>query len=244
MEETFYLTDNIIIQNDKYYYHDEKLKKSKIIKNHNWHHLLKDYGWEKLNKYWIRCLNKMSDEKSNNSLFGVLECGSNGDCLFNCISYAIKNITDENYDGMKLREELSMYIDDEIFKNLMETYKISKISGEFYDDWDPENITIDEFKDILKKGGHDYWGDFLILQLLKEFLQINLVILYNNDISNEYYHYPLMYEYNPLLKTVILLYENEIHFKLIGYFNGNKMNTFFSKSNIPKEILKLINYLR
>ena len=78
----------------------------------------------------------------------------------------------------------------------METYKISKISGDFYEDWDPETINIDEFKDILKKGGHDYWGDFLILQLLKEHLNINIVILYNN-MSGEYYHYPLMYEYNP-----------------------------------------------
>ena len=40
-------------------------------------------------------LNKLSGEKCNNSLFGVLECGSDGDCLFNCISYAIKRIEDE-----------------------------------------------------------------------------------------------------------------------------------------------------
>ena len=53
-----------------------------------------------------------------------------------------------------------------------------------------------------------------------------------------------MYEYNPSLKTVILLYENEIHFRLIGYFRENKMITYFTENDIPKEILKLINYLR
>lgn len=242
MEETFYLTENIIIKDGRYYY--EENSNLKVIKNHNWHHFLKEYGWEKLNKHWIKTLNKLSGEKCNNSLFGVLECGSNGDCLFNCISYAIKDISDENYDGISLREDLSEYINEEIFKNLMETYKISKISGDFYEDWDPETINIDEFKDILKKGGHDYWGDFLILQLLKEHLNINIVILYNNDISGEYYNYPLMYEYNPSLKTVILLYENEIHFRLIGYFSENKMITYFTENDIPKEILKLINYLR
>ena len=42
-------------------------------------------------------------------------------------------------------------------------------------------------QEILKKGGNNYWGDFLILQLIKEFLNINIIILYNNDISKKYY---------------------------------------------------------
>ena len=242
MEELFYLTDNIFIKDNKYYY--EKRNKINVIKNHNWHHLLREYGWEKLNKYWIKTLNKLSGEKCNNSLFGVLECGSDGDCLFNCISYAIKRIEDETYDSKILRKELSEFINNERFNSLMETYKITKVSGEFYEEWDPETITIDKFKEILRIGGNDYWGDFLILQLLKEYLDINIIVLYNNDITQEYYYYPLLYEYNDKLKTVVLLYENEMHFRLIGHFNGNQMNTFFCKNNIPHELLKLINYLR
>ena len=126
----------------------------------------------------------------------------------------------------------------------MELYKISKISEEFYESWDPDTIKIDEFKEILKVGGNEYWGDFLILQLLKEFLDINIIVLYNNDITHDYYYYPLLYEYDGNLKTIILLYENEMHFRLIGHFNDNKMNTFFSKKTIPNEVLKLINNLR
>ena len=49
-----------------------------------------------------------------------------------------------------------------------------------------------------------------------------------------------MYKYNDQLNTVVLLYEDEIHFRLIGHFNENRMNTYFSKNNIPNEILKLI----
>ena len=236
MNEPYYLTDKIFIQNNKYFYDNQP------IKNHNWHHLLKEYGWEKLNKFWIKKLNKLSGLKCNNSLFGVLECGSNGDCLFNCISYAINQV--DITDSKTLRESLSESIDNDKFNTLIETYKISKLSGEFYEEWNPDTITIDKFKDILKAGGDNYWGDFLILQLLKEYLDINIIILYNNDIINEYYYYPLLYEYNDNLRTIVLLYENEMHFRLVGYFNENRMTTFFSKNNIPLELLKLINYLR
>ena len=108
MNEPYYLTDKIFIQNNKYFYDNQP------IKNHNWHHLLKEYGWEKLNKFWIKKLNKLSGLKCNNSLFGVLECGSNGDCLFNCISYAINQV--DITDSKTLRESLSESIDNDIEK--------------------------------------------------------------------------------------------------------------------------------
>ena len=60
MEELFYLTDNIFIKDNKYCY--EKKNNINVIKNHNWHHLLREYGWEKLDKYWIKHLNKLSGE--------------------------------------------------------------------------------------------------------------------------------------------------------------------------------------
>ena len=41
--------------------------------------------------------------------------------------------------------------------------------------------------------------------------------------------------YNDDKNTIILLYEEEIHFKLVGYFSGNKMITKFNKFSIPKE---------
>ena len=32
----------------------KKMKKVQPIKSHNWHHLLSEYGWEKLPKQWIK----------------------------------------------------------------------------------------------------------------------------------------------------------------------------------------------
>ena len=49
---SLYLTDNIFIKSKKLYYEDgDKIQE---VKNHNWHRLLEEYGWEKLNKNWIK----------------------------------------------------------------------------------------------------------------------------------------------------------------------------------------------
>ena len=68
MEDRRYLTGNIFFYNDKLFY--EENGKEKEIKNHNWHHILKDYGWEKLHKQWIKKLNSYLDKPMNNSLYG------------------------------------------------------------------------------------------------------------------------------------------------------------------------------
>ena len=171
--DIFYLTDNILIQNEKYYYENNQGDK-KLIKNNNWHHLLKDYGWEKLNKNWIIKFNKLSDKKTKKSLYGCLDCGGNGDCMFSCISYAVNsnNFTNQIYDSQKLRFKLSEYITPHIFNEIIEIYKISKLYGEFNEDWEPELITIQDFKEIIKVGGNSYWGDFLLLNLLNLVLEV------------------------------------------------------------------------
>lgn len=243
--DTFYLTDNISIDNKKYYYEDNSGNK-KLIKNNNWHHLLKDYGWEKLNKQWVIKLNKLSEKKEKNSLYGCLDCGGNGDCMFSCISYSInsENFTTQIYDSQNLRLELSESITTDIFNEIIEIYKISNLCGEFNEDWDPNTITIDDFKEKIRLGGNSYWGDFLLLNLLKDLLNVNFIVLNSDDEENQYHNYPLFYDYNENIKTIILLYENKCHFKLIGNFKDHSMNCIFTKETIPPEILKLINYLR
>ena len=105
MEDRRYLTGNIFFYNDKLFY--EENGKEKEIKNHNWHHILKDYGWEKLHKQWIKKLNSYLDKPMNNSLYGSLECGSDGDCLFHCISYVLNEMYDKVYTANDLRKDLS-----------------------------------------------------------------------------------------------------------------------------------------
>ena len=128
------------------------------IKERNWHIYLSNYGWNKLNKKWIVKLNKLTDEKKKNSTFGVLDCGGDGDCLFHCISYAINNNKDT--DTQNLRFELSEYISEDKFYEIIDIYRILKDSNEFDESWDPESITFEEFKILIKEGGNNYWGDF------------------------------------------------------------------------------------
>ena len=84
----------------------------------------------------------------------------------------------------------------------------------------------------------------ILVNLLKEVLEINIIILNSNEYANEFYNYPLLYDYDKDINTVILLYENNIHFKLIGHFKDNNMTYFFNNKNIPEEILKLNNFVR
>lgn len=239
--DNLYLTDNIFIKSNKLYY--ENGDKIQEVKKHNWHRLLEEYGWEKLNKNWIKKLNQMLEKPTNNSLFGVLDCGGEGDCLFHSISYAMKDSIDD-YDGKDLRKELSKHITKDKYDSIIEIYKILHSTDDFGEDWNPYEMTMEKFCEKIEEGGNDYWGDFLMLNLLKDYLNVNFVILYSNDISNQYYHYPLFYEYDETIDTIILLYENEAHFKLVGYFDDSNMRYLFNHQNIPREILKLINYLR
>ena len=190
----------------------------------------------KLNKYWIRKFNSFLDKPKNNSLFGCIDCGGDGNCLFHCLSFALEN----GRDFQDIRNELSSTITKEKFQEIKEIYCILEESGDFEESWDPKTITFSEFKEKIIFGGNEYWGDFLLLSLLKDLLNINIIILYSNDIEHRYYNYPLMQEYSELKETIILLYENENHFQLIGYFNGGLMKYKFNDNEIPYEIKRLI----
>jgi len=237
----YYLTDTIFIEDDVYYH--ENKGNFHQIKEKDWHIHLNEYGWNKMNIQWIKILNKLSFPKKKNSLFSVLDCGGDGNCLFNCINYSING-----YDNIlaieKFRNDFSEYITKDDFKNIIEIYKISKNCGEFKEDWDPFVITYEDFKEKIKIGGDEYWGDFLILNLIKDYLNVNFVILYSNDLTGEYYNYPIFFEFNEELKTIILLYENDNHFKLVGYYKSKEMIYNFKKDNLPDEILKLIKEIR
>ena len=47
---TYYYTENLRLKNDILEYkHKEDFTN---VKKHNWHHILTEYGWEKINKQW------------------------------------------------------------------------------------------------------------------------------------------------------------------------------------------------
>jgi len=233
-----YLTDQISLKDNKLFYED------KLIKSYNWQILLEGYGWEKLHKKWIKKLNDYLVKPSRNSLFGCLDCGGGGDCLFHCLSYAVNKGDMFENDSNSLRNLLSESLTEEKFNEIISIYRVLNDSNDFDEDWDPETITFNEFKEKIVEGGNEYWGDNIVVNLLKEILKINIFILNSNEYTNEFYNYPLLYDYDKDLNTVVLLYENNVHFKLIGHFKDNIMTYCFNNNNIPEEISKLNNFVR
>jgi hypothetical protein len=242
--EEYYLTDNIRLYNDKMEY-----KKDDIflpVKKYNWHHILNEYGWEKIHKPWIMKLNQLSVTKEKNSRFGMLDCESDGDCFFHCIANSL-NERDINTDNYYISDDIRKLISDNItqeqFNLMITTYRIMKDADDFSGEWDPYEIdTLEDFKNTLNTSGHSYWGDFMLLQVLSEILKVNIYILNTNEYQNEYNVYHTMCEYKRDYDNIFLLLENSCHFKLIGYFD-EKMITYFRSEDIPIELKKLVESL-
>ena len=232
-----YLSEDIVIKDGFTYYKD------KLVKRHNWHLKLQDLGWTKLHRQWITKLNKINNPYPNNSLFGCLECGDDGDCLFHCISYALNSQMDDFYDNQDIRIKISESITEEQFKDIITCYRCMKDLDDFDESWDPYEITtLDKFKEELCKTGHTYWGDHFLIQLIMETFHLNLLILTQNEYTETYEAYPLAYPYNKERNTIILLHENNSHFKLVGRFE-DIMIFNFTDTTIPLEIKRLFKIL-
>jgi len=238
---TYYYTDELRLKNDILEYKRKELFLP--VKKHNWHHVLYDYGWEKINKQWIIILNKYSENKEKNSRYGMIDCERDGDCFFHCIANSLneRDINTGNfYDAQDIRKMISDNISQDQFDLMITTYRIMKDADDFSEEWDPYEVsTLEDFKNTLNTSGHSYWGDFMLLQVLCEILKVNIYILNTNEYQNEYNVYHTMCEYKRDYDNIFLLLENSCHFKLIGYFD-DKMITYFRSDEIPIELKKLL----
>lgn len=240
MSEEYYLTDNIRFKNDIMEYRiGDNFKQ---IKTHNWHHVLNEYGWEKIHKRWVIILNRLSESKSKNSRYGMLDCDSDGDCFFHCIANALNEKERENniiYNSDDIRNMISENLTEEQYDMIIGYYRIMKDADDFCEDWDPYQIkSLDDFKIKISTSGHEYWGDYILLQILMNILKCNIFILNCNNYNNDYSIYNTLNDYNKSYDSLFLLYENNCHFKLIGYFD-EKIISYFNDNTIPQELKNL-----
>ena len=225
MVENYYLQDDLYFNNKQLF---KVIDSNDIViklNKKNWYKYLRDYGWEKICQKWR--------EKLDNNYVCLLECGSDGDCLFHVISEAlnlsliyIHNLP--QYDIGKLRIMCSDQINDDNFFLILESYKAEKESDEFFGEWNPNEIkNKEELKYEIIKQGNNFWGDHILMQLLSLKLEINFVILSDNlninVINNE-----LKYS-----RTMFIFYVDNLHFQLVGYFNGKFIENIFFNDNIP-----------
>jgi len=248
----YYLTDSIYINNDQTYYESEDNKLKKITKN-NWHNYLNDYGWCKLSLGWKRRLK----EDSKNSCFGLLECGSDGDCLFHVLCEALNSeylmkLRMPKYNVEKLRLMAANEINKDNFLMILESYKLDYEENEynFSGEWDPYSIkNMSQLRNEIMKGGHHFWGDHILLQLLQKKLKLNIIIL-NSDNNKDTSTIEDRFTIHPLAsldlsennRTIIIYYLDQYHFQLIGYYTGSIMKTLFSNNDLPKILLDIYNH--
>lgn len=190
------------------------------------------YTWGNLSEKWNSFL--LSDK------FVVKDCAKDGNCQFSSISEALKQQTKISY--RKLRKLVSDYIiklSDSKFKDILQSYKLEQENGEFYGNWNPENIkTKKQFAKEIRKTGFNFEGDYTTLSLLNSALRIDFIIFNENTIS-------ITKIESERSKSFILLNFRQIgntgHYQTIGLMLNKKPSTIFNKLDLPKELELIFN---
>ena len=235
-----YLTSNLLLKNQSLFYEVDATKIVKVSRK-DWHKYLSEYDYEKLSLGWKKRLKSTTYPK--NSLWGIKDCGGDGDCLFLCIEEAMRDfykVDDENYTVEKLRSIAANMINDNNFNLILETYKAEAETDEFDGLWDPFAIkTKTDLPKAMMVLGDSFWGDHIIIQLLAEALNLNFIILNDeNELAQQEFRLQRIgLDLRKDRKTIILSYYSNIHYQLVGYFNGSFMQTLFEYDEIPTEML-------
>ena len=209
------------------------------VTKRRWHWDLAECGWEKIPKTWIMRLNQQATVKEHNSLYGVLDCPPDGDCFFHCMAHALNERDNYqlSYESHDIRRMLCDGLDPKTYETILGYYRVMKEAGDWNDAWDPFAITcLEDFQRQLMVGGHSFWGDWILMSLLTDLLAINLVILTHDTETHQISVYNTLQEFQESRATVLLLHENETHFKLIGHFNGQRMISYFAPQDLPEEV--------
>jgi hypothetical protein len=222
---------NIYIIKGKIYYKKNKKDEFKMIQSNDWASYLTN--WNLFTEEWKPILDI---EK-----FGIKNNSGDGDCLFLAISEGLNlfnklNKIEYRYNASILRNLLADEINEDNFNEYINLYRIEFKNNDFIGEWNPNKVkTITRFKNIIKSS--KFLGDYLTISLFEKILKINFIIL-DSENTNIYNLGNNIKDYN---KIMILYYDNGCDFKLVGYFNDNKINTIFENKTIPENILNLYN---
>jgi hypothetical protein len=182
------------------------------------------------------------------SNFFIKNCLADGNCQFRSIETALSN-AGYKFNHKKLRNIIVKYInnlDNKIFFNIIQNYRLEKDNGEFIGNWDPYTIRNKRnFINEIKKEGFHFQGDHTTLDLISNALNINFIILTSDyNIINLSNKDDLYNEINP--RKLIILYYNKVdnnnyygHYQTIGFKSKRKINTIF-QAPFPSEIENLL----
>jgi len=228
--------------NGKIFYDDNGLHK---VGNRNWHKYLSEYGWEKLENSWKKKLGM----NVKNFPFGYLDCGAGGDCLFSVIAEAmnldeIYNTGDSvKYDIDNIRKVAADQVNEMNFTEIIGIYRAMYDNDDFEGEWNPLEVdTVEQLREIIKTNGDNFWGDHITLHLLQKGLDIRFIIMKTEFSLSEdsgCHFYPIGQDMDGGSKYILIYYTDEIHFQLVGYFDGNKMVSLFSYEQLPEKFIDM-----
>lgn len=209
------------------------------INPNNWHNHLT--AWEKMPWKWKVIL---KDPKYNNSQYGILDCGGDGDCLFHCIAWVLSGIKKQKMKAEDIRKLVSEQLNEDNYLFYLELYQLQKENNEFQGNWDPDNIqSLNEFQKIIETMGDTYLGDNICISLLENVLQFHILLFQtelndNNQYNVEPYLLGTNYKYNHF---ILIHYYSDIHYQLIGKYNHmiKNMQDYFNKNDLDNIIIQL-----
>jgi hypothetical protein len=151
-------------------------------------------------------------------------------------------LDDESYSVENLRYKAASQITEQNYRLILETYKSEVEIGEFEGEWDPNSIqSKEDLQKEMMKCGDSFWGDHIIIQLLAQALELNFIILNDdNEFAEQNFRLQRIgLDLDKTRNTIILSYYSNIHYQLVGYFNGNYMQTLFPFHEIPPEMVQI-----
>lgn len=231
-----YLTDTLLLQENSLYATTTGTTLRKVTKS-NWHHYLCEIGWSKFPRKLITFLNQLSETREKNSLFGLLQCPQDGDCLFHCIANALNSHNKwlTYHNSKDIRTTIANSINEDDYQTLISVYRAMKDADDYENEWNPHDVhDIDEFRQLIKQSGHSYWGDSLLIQIIASHYDFNILIYHSPDEENIQLYTLVQYEDSK--ETICLWFESN-HFQLIGHYNGDQMISVFPVGSLPQELL-------
>ena len=85
-----------------------------------------------------------------------------------------------------------------------------------------------------------------VISRVFKFFTFVIFIILNSGVSydgskKDYTIHPTASDINTYDKTIVLYYEDGLHFQLVGYFQKDRMIKKFTREDIPNQLLEIYN---
>lgn len=196
-----------------------------------------DFTWNQIGDEWRKKL--LSDG------FVIKDCVGDGNCQFRSIESALTNAGYKT-NHEKLRKVIGKYIretSDHQFYEILQSYKLEKLHGDFRGAWDPFSVKSRRafIKNLTTTGTH-FEGDYITLSLMSKAIGIDFVIFEEANLGI----IDLSDPKNRSERVIILHYadynNNSGHYTTVGFrTRTGRVVSLFKRSALPDPVAVLFD---